>query len=156
MTVDSVPMMRYPQSHNGRQQRVVVQPTIAMPDSVPPASTTNDHLALQLQQNWMKNPKLEHLVPAAGAKDPLDDSLTSLNWLHSMNLNLGSQATPPISPRPAAGNEAMRVNPNQVLATNFMHHPSPLADIQMGAIESGINYDKIDYKTNPYIKPPYR
>ena len=156
MSSAPVAMMRYPQT-TGRPQRVVVQPAHALPDAGPPSSALpNDHLAVQLQQNWLKNPKLEHLVPAPGAKDPLDDSLTSLNWLHNMNLNLGgNQATPPISPR-INGNEATRVNPNQVLATNFMHQPSPLLDIQVAPIDTGINYEQIDYKTNPYIKPPYR
>ncbi|KAF6026710.1 FOXJ1 [Bugula neritina] len=52
-------------------------------------------------------------------------------------------------------NEATRVNPNQVLATNFMHHQSPLVDIQLGSPVDSVTFDKIDYKTNPYIKPPY-
>lgn len=149
--------MRYPQSHPTRQQqRVVLQSTPVM--SQPPASLTNDHLAKQLQHNWLsKNPKLEHLVPATGAKDPLDDSLTSLNWLQNMNLNLaGTASAPSISPRPGTGNEATRVNPNQVLATKLMHQQSPLVDIQMGHPEVGIDRSKIDYKTNPYIKPHHR
>jgi len=153
-------MMRYPQSH--LSQPIVVEPaSLSMPviATMPPSpSVSNDHLAMQLQQNWLsKNPMLEHLVPAPGAKDPLDDSLTSLNWLQNMNLNIGeSTATPPISPRVGAvANESMRVNPNQVLATNFMHQQSPLVDIQMAPIDTNVNFEKIDYKTNPYVKPPY-
>ena len=163
ITGSSLSMMRYPQSHISRPPPVVVEPaSLTMPviATMPPSpSVSNDHLAMQLQQNWLsKNPMLEHLVPAPGAKDPLDDSLTSLNWLQNMNLNIGeSTATPPISPRVGAvANESMRVNPNQVLATNFMHQQSPLVDIQMAPIDPSVNFEKIDYKTNPYVKPPYR
>ena len=73
-----------------------------------------------------------------------------------MNLNIG-EATPPISPRSALpGNEAMRVNPNQVLATNLKQSSWQLVDMQPGSLDQTVNYEQIDYKTNPYIKPPYR
>lgn len=152
--------MRYPATH---RQQVVIQtalPQTAVPVEVMTSapSVSNDHLAMQLHQNWLtKNPKLEHLAPATN-KDSLDDSLTSLNWLQNMNLSLGAaEATPPISPRGGTvGTEAMRVNPNQVLATNVAQQQSPLADFQMPAFGGSINYEKIDYKTNPYVKPPHR
>lgn len=143
-------MMRYPDSH---------EHPVAMPQQFAGATTSlplsNDQLAVQLQQNWLaKNPMMEHLI--SGTKDTLDDSLTSLNWLHSMNINIG-EATPPISPRPVmGGTEAMRVNPNQVLATNLKQSQWQLMDIQPSNLDQAVNYEQIDYKTNPYIKPPYR
>jgi len=107
---------------------------------------------MKLQQNWLaKNPMMEHLTQQT-TKDTLDDSLTSLNWLQNMNLNIGDP-TPPVSPRQPAGlQEVTRVNPNHILATNMMDQPSPLIDIKMDAVSST---EKIDYKTNPYVKPPY-
>lgn len=135
--------MRYPQSH--------LSPTTVLPCKQGAEGTD---LAIQFQQNWLsKNPMMEHLV--AAQKDTLDDSLTSLNWLQNMNLNIG-EATPPISPRIGPStSEATRVNPNQVLATNLRQNQWPF-DIQTEALDPSISFDKLDYKNNPCVKPPYR
>lgn len=133
--------------------------TSLLPSSLPtPPPLSNDVLAVQLQQNWLaNNPKMEHLM---GTKDSLDDSLTSLNWLQNMNLSLGDESTPPMSPRPSlVTNELMRVNPNQILATNLSRQKEwqgPDVRPDEICLDPSISFDKIDYKNNPYIKPPYR
>ena len=128
---------------------------------------TKDHLAMRLQQNWMaSHPRIEQLTNSTNnninIKENLDDSLTSLNWLHNLNMNLGgSSTTPPISP-PMRGDpvmrEGMKVNPNQVLGT-YAAHSHMMSDCRYSGMEMGmphhLPFDRIDYRTNPYVKPPY-
>lgn len=120
---------------------------------------TKDHLAMQLQQNWLAaHAQVEKL---ASGKETLDDSLTSLNWLQNLNMSLGAGAapvSPPTMRHEAYPREAMKVNPNQVLGTDYSYHQryTDVIPDGMGMISPyHLTYDRIDYKTNPYIKPPY-
>lgn len=121
---------------------------------------TKGHLAMKLQQNWLaKHPAVEQLTNGQ-SKDALDDSLTSLNWLHNLNImNIGTP-TPPTSPGPNndAAKERLKVNPNQVMGTNFLQN-NPMMDPMLGFLEAGppttAGLERIDYKNNPYVKPPY-
>ena len=94
-------------------------------------------------------------------KETLDDSLTSLNWLQNLNMSLATGAAPVSPPmmRPEVyPREGMKVNPNQVLGTDYnYHHPYPdsVPDSMAMVSPYHLTYDRIDYKTNPYIKPPY-
>ncbi|XP_064634132.1 forkhead box protein J1-B-like [Lineus longissimus] len=124
---------------------------------------TRDHLAVKLRQNWVAKHGHEAgapPAPSAGAPN-LDDSLTSLNWLQNLNIMKITTPTPPPSPQPMLLESAkgdMKVNPNSVLNMTNIHppridfHKGHLADI---APTTASTLDKIDYKTNPYIKPPY-
>lgn len=127
---------------------------------------TKDHLAMQLQQNWLAtHPGLEHLTAASnsGAKETLDDSLTSLNWLHNLNMSMVGPGSAPVSPPMALHDttttrEGMKVDPNQVMGTSYCH-PPPYGDCRYPGMEMPyschIPFDRIDYRTNPYVKPPY-
>ena len=124
----------------------------------------NDHLAMRLQQNWMTaapHPRVEQLANSNN-KESLDDSLTSLNWLQNWNMShitSGCTSPPVASPLGAeqASSEGLKVNPNQVLATNA-RHPPMLGSYRYPGIELGnphLPYERIDYRNNPYVKPPY-
>jgi len=128
---------------------------------------TKDHLAMRLQQNWMAtHPRIEQLTGGGSnnnnnnAKENLDDSLTSLNWLHNLNMNLGGSATPPVSPPMTMDTmmrEGLKVNPNQVLGT-YAAHSQMMPDCRYAGMEMAmphLPFDRIDYRTNPYVKPPY-
>jgi forkhead box protein J1 len=121
---------------------------------------TRDHLAVKLRQNWVAKHGLE-AGAASGAEAPnLDDSLTSLNWLQNLNIMKITTPTPPPSPLPMleCAKGYMKVNPNSVLNMTNIHpprvdlHKTHFADV---APSTASTLDKIDYKTNPYIKPPY-
>ncbi|XP_067934198.1 forkhead box protein J1-B-like [Watersipora subatra] len=123
----------------------------------------NDNLAMRLQQNWSTaspHPRVQQLV-SSGKKDSLDDSLTSLNWLQNLNVSCmtGGPNTAAISPLAAdpAMNDTFKVNPNQILPT---HARVGLAvnNYRYDRIEVGsqhLPYERIDYRNNPYVKPPY-
>ena len=136
-------------------------------------------LALKFRQNWMA----KHPVDMPNNGGQLDDSLTSLNWLQNLNIMKTLAPTPPASPEPDTTlpdflrQGDMRVNPNAVLnmqgygsvrdttLTGGSHFssggrsPCPI----LGGIEvappmaTSVTHihDKIDYKTNPTVKPPY-
>lgn len=117
---------------------------------------------MRLQQNWIatQHPKVEQIVNES-SKETLDDSLTSLNWLQNLNMNYISGAvSAPVSPPMATDpilREGIKVNPNQVLATHSCHPPH-IPDYRYHGIESGnphLQYEQIDYRNNPYVKPPY-
>lgn len=123
-----------------------------------------DRLAMQLQQNWVATHQRVEQLASHGSKDTLDDSLTSLNWLHNLNVNIAGSAPAPMSPpmRPEVPpREGMKVNPNQVMGTNYRNHYSQ-TDYQYNhnhmdiiAPHCHLPFDRIDYRTNPYVKPPY-
>lgn len=145
---------------------------------------TRECLALKLRQNWLaKHPQDTATAPGT----PLDDSLTSLNWLQNLNIMKITTPTPPSSPTPDGGDSGLspmlpqytpqtQVNPNAVLNMGnvvikeepmsspgspaaglyklqnplMMEVAPPLMTNQNAAL-----HEKIDYKTNPYVKPPY-
>ncbi|XP_074647082.1 forkhead box protein J1-A-like [Tubulanus polymorphus] len=105
-----------------------------------------DHLAVKLRQNWLARTPAESNSIAGN----LDDSLTSLNWLHNLNIMKIAVPTPPSSPIPkieGAQDYNVKVNPNSILNIGV-----PLSQDTAPCMPM---YDKIDYKTNPYVKPPY-
>lgn len=109
------------------------------------------------------HPRIEQLANNNNSltKENLDDSLTSLNWLQNLNMNLaGGASTPPTSPPMRVDpmtREGMKVNPNQVLGT-YAAHPHLMADCRYTGLDMAaphMPFDRIDYRTNPYVKPPY-
>ena len=130
---------------------------------------TRENLALKLRQNWLaKNP--------ADTPSPiLDDSLTSLNWLQNLNIMKIATPTPPASPT-AEMNQftpQTQVDPNAIFNMGVKVKQEPVGSgftHNTLRVTSGGSYmdvapplatnlhslhDKIDYKTNPYVKPPY-
>lgn len=142
---------------------------------------TRETLALRLRQNWLAKHPVD--VPAAPSGGPgLDDSLTSLNWLQNLNILKIPTPTPPASPTPAeqapcpgllpqSYNTNMQVNPNAILnmtgnlpIKQIKQEPGPVQAPYhhrgMGGLLEvthpiGTALDKIDYKTNGTVKPPY-
>lgn len=137
---------------------------------------TRETLALRLRQNWLA----KH--PADTPQGGLDDSLTSLNWLQNLNiLKMASPCQPP-SPTPAEAapsiipsvpqsyTSSMQVNPNAILnMTNLpikhikqepgsppqAHYTHKMGGLVEIAPPANTAIDKIDYKSNPAVKPPY-
>ena len=135
---------------------------------------TRQTLAVRLRQNWVsKHP--QDLPPTACLNMPLDDSLTSLSWLHNLNI---LKLTPPSeqggnppggakeSPVTPPGEEApkleVNINPNAILnMSQLMTDPdltpltpvSPLPTLLPPAFPGVL--EAVDYTMNPYMKPPY-
>ncbi|ELT89986.1 hypothetical protein CAPTEDRAFT_222987 [Capitella teleta] len=134
---------------------------------------TRETLAQRLRQNWMAKHPVDAPPPTNGAA--LDDSLTSLNWLHNLNIMKIASPTPPASPQPGdavpgglmtASSESyatsgnMQVNPNSILnVTNLPRNnlgrelPGCRGLVDLRAPCNPL--EKIDYKHNPHVKPPY-
>ncbi|CAH1795068.1 unnamed protein product [Owenia fusiformis] len=117
---------------------------------------TRDTLALKFRQNWIaKHP--EATMEKTEKEGQLDDSLTSLNWLQNLNIMKITNPTPPPSPEPQNFSKDTKVNPNSVL--NVSGVPMVRQDYKtfMGDLAplTASPLEKIDYKTNPYVKPPY-
>lgn len=93
----------------------------------------------------------------------LDDSLTSLNWLQNLNIMKITSPTPPPSPVPFGNyasneiNKNMKVNPNAILNVSCAPPQCKMEPkYTMGdSAPTSLNGEAIDYKTNPYVKPPY-
>nr|ASM47587.1 forkhead box J1 [Leptochiton asellus] len=113
---------------------------------------TRDHLAHRFRQNWLAKYPMDTCSNGAGN---LDDSLTSLNWLQNLNIMKLASPTPPPSPLTLTDNT--KVNPNAVL--NMTNSPSvrmePRGNIYGDLTPPPSLQDKVDYKTNPCVKPPY-
>lgn len=122
---------------------------------------TRDHLALRLRQNWMAKYPTD---TCSNGGTNLDDSLTSLNWLQNLNILKIATPTPPSSPGPQFGDyRNIKVNPNSIL--NVACGPPPtknlMYEMRFPPVDTPpmtpttLGGDSIDYKTNPYVKPPY-
>lgn len=106
-------------------------------------------LATKLQQNWQQtNPSDVKMFSTN-----LDDSLTSLGWLHNLNLmkSTVTSPTPPPSPTPDV---EMDVNPNAILTVVNNVHPPYNRTTVLYQTNTAV-LDKKDYRSNPYVKPPY-
>lgn len=120
---------------------------------------TRDHLALRLRQNWMAKYPLD---TCSNGGTNLDDSLTSLNWLQNLNILKITSPTPPSSPVSTFGDlKNMKVNPNSILNVACGPPPTKMCDMRFPLSETPpltpttLGGESIDYKTNPYVKPPY-
>ncbi|XP_033752519.1 forkhead box protein J1-B-like [Pecten maximus] len=126
-----------------------------------------DTLAVKFRQNWMNKYPLD---TCSNGGLNLDDSLTSLNWLQNLNIMKITTPTPPPSPGPAPilmaetnnnnNYKNLKVNPNAVLNVSCappqckLETKFHLAD-SAPTTPTSLGGDTIDYKTNPYVKPPY-
>lgn len=78
---------------------------------------------------------------ASDNKEQLDDSLTSLQWLQEVKINISNDVTsivPPYSPVPSTNSDDSRAD-----------------DLYEGMKQEIEDDQVIDYKTNPHYKPPY-
>ena len=154
-------------------------PTPTTPGTGIMPSITRENLALRLRQNWLAQHPVDPPLPTTA---PMDDSLTSLNWLQNLNIMKMANPTPPASPQPDQPDglhhqytPSMQVNPNAVLnmaggsaavpTIQIKQEPglnnvgvappriTPFMDMVAPSTSPGL--DKIDYKTNPCVKPPY-
>lgn len=67
---------------------------------------SKNQVAVKIQQNWLeKNP--DDMAASNDGSRTVDDSLTSLNWLHNLNImgeiSASTPPTPPASPGPLSG-----------------------------------------------------
>lgn len=121
---------------------------------------TRDHLALRLRQNWMAKYPLD---TCSNGGTNLDDSLTSLNWLQNLNILKITTPTPPSSPGPPVLGDYknIKVNPNSILNVACGPPPTKMFEMRFPPVDTPpltpttLGGDSIDYKTNPYVKPPY-
>ena len=131
---------------------------------MPSNPNARDHLAVRFRQNWMTKYPLD---TCSNGGLNLDDSLTSLNWLQNLNIMKITSPTPPPSPGPSPlmpqdtnNNKNLKVNPNAVLNVSCappqckMESKYHLADTPP-MTPTSLGGESIDYKTNPYVKPPY-
>ncbi|KAI8500980.1 forkhead box protein J1-B-like [Branchiostoma floridae x Branchiostoma belcheri] len=123
------------------------------------ANSRTKVIADKFKQNWMaQNPQADSQNPDT---QNLDDSLTSLSWLQ--NLNIMKIPTPPSSPKPAddGSKRQTQAQPAAVSGNASQHvhvkeeHKATLYAPAGPPIGTPESIDKIDYKTNPYVKPPY-
>ena len=121
---------------------------------------TRDHLALRLRQNWMAKYPMD---TCSNGGTNLDDSLTSLNWLQNLNILKITTPTPPSSPGPPMFGDYknIKVNPNSILNVACGPPPTKMFEMRFPPVDTPpltpttLGGDSIDYKTNPYVKPPY-
>ncbi|KAH9498388.1 Forkhead box protein J1-B [Bulinus truncatus] len=107
-------------------------------------------LASRLQQNWLAKHPYDNLQIGGN----LDDSLTSLSWLQNLKVSEMTQ------PRQSSHGYGYDNNKNYikqeipsppVLTVQYSKLDNRLPDIA----PSGGSSEGVDYKNNPYIKPPY-
>ena len=140
---------KFPQAYNiQRQQAAGRMPVL-----------TRDHLALKLRQNWMAKYPMD---TCSNGGSNLDDSLTSLNWLQNLNILKITSPTPPSSPIPPFDSfKNVKVNPNSILNVACGPPPTKFPDMRFPYADTPpltpnpLGSDSVDYKTNPYVKPPY-
>ena len=144
---------KYPQPNNW------VQPRYHTGNGNMPV-LTRDHLAIRLRQNWMAKYPMD---TCSNGGTNLDDSLTSLNWLQNLNILKITSPTPPSSPGPPsfADYKNVKVDPNSVLNVTCGPPPTKLCEMRFPPSDTPpltpttLGGESIDYKTNPYVKPPY-
>ena len=139
---------KFPQAyHVERQQATGRMPVL-----------TRDHLALKLRQNWMAKYPMD---TCSNGGSNLDDSLTSLNWLQNLNILKIGSPTPPSSPIPPFDSfKNVKVNPNSILNVACGPPPTKFGDFRFPYADTPPPTPtalggEVDYKTNPYVKPPY-
>ncbi|XP_052816847.1 forkhead box protein J1-like [Mya arenaria] len=140
---------KYPQAYAVHQHQTQVRMPVL----------TRDHLALRLRQNWMEKYPMD---TCSNGGTNLDDSLTSLNWLQNLNILKITTPTPPSSPGPTFGDyKNIKVNPNSILNVACGPPPTKMFEMRFPPPDTPpmtpttLGGDSIDYKTNPYVKPPY-
>ncbi|GAB6025944.1 hypothetical protein CHUAL_011913 [Chamberlinius hualienensis] len=105
---------------------------------------------------------LNNIHEVSGGRTLVDDSLTSLNWLHNLNImgemNASTPPTPPASPGPMGppsntnGTVSMYTN---VEGYSIHHNHQTISARQRNRCGASVQPENIDYKTNGDVKPPY-
>lgn len=133
--------------------------------------------AVKFKQNWIiKNQPVMEIPKIEPKEDNLDDSLTSLNWLQNLRIMRIQHPTPPSSPTPLSIQNSIKSalqihkGGNGIVKISNSHHKHSHSEFKISKVSSHnhlhhnhhhlhqgpIQLDqKIDYKTNSSIKPPY-
>lgn len=140
-------------------------PRVSRIASAPPTYSRTSQLAHRLHQNWLARHPTD-ICSNGGVS--LDDSLTSLSWLQNLNiLKITSPTPPPSPPSPGPVDLQQFTSPPPLIQAQFsdlageglvpsqMEARIPLADSPSLCGTSLMGQDTVDYKTNPYVKPPY-
>ncbi|KAL8616855.1 hypothetical protein ACOMHN_041774 [Nucella lapillus] len=153
---------------------IMFNPTITTPAprvcraaSAPATICSTSQLAQRLQQNWLAQHPSD---TCSNGGVNLDDSLTSLTWLQNLNiLKINSLTTPPSPPSPhvklGKGGPPPLLQSHLSMPAGVVSGPPPprlelqvlsLADTPPPVcVASLLSPEAVDYKTNPYVKPPY-
>lgn len=132
------------------------KPIVSRRNTVP--VVTSQHLAHRFRQNWLAKFPMDTY---SNGSVNLDDSLTSLNWLQNLNImKMASPSQPAQSQQQVSAplTKDSKVNPNAILN---MASSTPNGKFDQRIADNRIisppvsTYDKIDYKTNHTVKPPY-
>ncbi|XP_076439643.1 LOW QUALITY PROTEIN: forkhead box protein J1-like [Babylonia areolata] len=136
----------------------------------PSSSVGTSQLAQRLQQNWLAQHPTD---TCSNGGVSLDDSLTSLTWLQNLNILKITSPTPPASPplsHLSAGQQKLMKSSSTpplfqsqtgvgsgVLATkpSRLEAQMPLADTPPLCGGSWGGSEAVDYRENPYVKPPF-
>lgn len=144
-------------------------PRVTRITSAPPTYSRTTQLAQRLQQNWLARHPSD---TCSNGGINLDDSLTSLSWLQNLNILKITAPTPPPCPAQSPQFEQKHMkggacSPPPFLQAQIglggmvptqplkMEPRLPLADTPPICGTSLTGPDAVDYRTNPYVKPPY-
>ena len=142
---------------------------------------TNRDAAVKFKQNWItkSQPAIVEPPKIETTEDNLDDSLTSLNWLQNLRIMRIQHPTPPSSPTPLSiqnshkGALQIHKGGNGIVKLTNSNHRTSNTEIKISKVsthnhlhhhlshhhhihQAQIALDqKIDYKTNSSVKPPY-
>ncbi|NP_001158438.1 forkhead box J1 [Saccoglossus kowalevskii] len=115
-------------------------------------------MAAKFKQNWLAKNPADPSELLNGAPN-LDDSLTSLNWLQNLSI-MKLQPTPPSSPTPVTfthSTKTVTIMPS-MLTHKIKLEPTSYEEnklVERVSQQVPTEAEKIDFKTNPYVKPPY-
>lgn len=129
-----------------------------------PILTTQD-TAGKFKNNYLAQPQQCTVMAPSIKQEPvcdenLDDSLTSLNWLHNLKIMKIGQPTPPSSPTPLSVANQHPENLPTYIQKQQLKLMSACDRTDSSDIKPLINRtnsvpDHVDYKQNGNVKPPY-
>ncbi|KAK0051779.1 forkhead box protein J1-B [Biomphalaria pfeifferi] len=109
-------------------------------------------LASRLQQNWMAKYPYDSLQIGGN----LDDSLTSLSWLQNLKVSEMTQPRQNSNSYGYDGNKNLIKQEVTSPTVLTVQHTRPDSRVPVGEVAPpGCLPEGVDYKNNPYIKPPF-
>ena len=121
---------------------------------------SGQNMALRTRTEWLrKNPG--STLSGTSMQNQCDDSLTSLNWLHNLNIFTTNTPTPVCGHASSPDNNTTEVL--QMLVTagvagvtgdQSATHASSSAAAASSSSAAAAD-EQIDYRSNPFVKPPY-
>ncbi|XP_071966021.1 forkhead box protein J1-B-like [Antedon mediterranea] len=126
-----------------------------------PVLTSRD-IHARFKQNWLARnpPKSKNKSTMMGednsndsTSSSLDDSLTSLHWLQNLRI-MKIRPTPPASPTPLSSINSNNGNVLRIVGQKATTTEEVKAQERLHP-QHTISLENVDYKNNPYVKPPY-